>query len=271
MNDLSGSTGTQTKKALMFGCGNMGQALISGWNEVENIEFTVVDPAKPVIADDVTVYGSAEDVKDSDFDLIVIAVKPQLIEDVIKNAPHLMRTDCLVLSIAAGTSMNTLQSYLGERPIVRMMPNMPASVKLGLSALYGNEKCGDADKAVIDAMATNNGKFIWLDEEDKIDRFTAIAGSGPGYFFEVLRLFAMAAMDLGFEEEDARMLAIGTVLGTAAMAEQSEKTLEDLRKSVTSKNGTTQAGLEQLMREDTLRQLFADTTQAAYNRAVELR
>ncbi len=271
MNDLSGSTGTQTKKALMFGCGNMGQALISGWNEVENIEFTVVDPAKPVIAEDVTVYGSADDVEGKGFDLIIIAVKPQLIQDVIEDAPHLMLTDCPVLSIAAGTSMKSLHNFLGPRPIVRMMPNMPASVKLGLSALYANEKCSDADKAMIETMAVNNGKFIWLDEEDKIDRFTAIAGSGPGYFFEVIRLFAMAAMDLGFEEEDARMLAIGTVLGTAAMAEKSEKTLEDLRKSVTSKNGTTQAGLEQLMREDTLRQLFADTTQAAYNRAVELR
>ena len=271
MNDLSGSTGTQSKKALMFGCGNMGQALISGWNEVADIEFSVVDPAMPSIADDVTVYGSADDVESADFDLIIIAVKPQLIKDVIDASPKLMLSDCPVLSIAAGTSMKTLESYLGARPIVRMMPNMPASVKLGLSALYANDKCGADDKAIIEAMATNNGKFIWLDEEDKIDRFTAIAGSGPGYFFEVIRLFAIAAMDLGFEEDDARMLAIGTVLGTAAMAEKSAKTLEDLRNSVTSKNGTTQAGLEQLMREDTLRQLFADTTQAAYNRAVELR
>ncbi|MAI90060.1 MAG: pyrroline-5-carboxylate reductase [Hyphomonadaceae bacterium TMED5] len=270
MNDTVTMSKTAEIKALMFGCGNMGQALMSGWRKAQNVSFTVVDPVKPEIGPDVKVLGSAEEVEGK-FDLIIIAVKPQLIEMISKDAPDAMSSGRLVLSIAAGTSTDTLGRLLGDRPIVRMMPNMPASVSLGLSGLYANPACSEDDKALIEKLATENGKYIWLDEEDKIDRFTSVAGSGPGYVFEILRLFTMAAMEQGFSEEDARMLAIGTVLGTAKMAEESSKTLEDLRNSVTSKNGTTQAGLEQLMKDDQLKDLFSNTVSAAYNRAVELR
>ena len=124
---------------------------------------------------------------------------------------------------------------------------------------------------MVSALADQNGEFIWLEEEDKIDHFTAVAGSGPGYVFEILRLYTIAAMEQGFTEEEARKLSIGTILGSVTMAEQSGKAFEDLRNSVTSKNGTTQAGLEQLMSDGVLEMLLKRTMEAAYTRAVELR
>lgn len=262
---------TGVKQAIMFGCGNMGQALLSGWAAHGGIGFSVVDPAEPDLGGSATAYKSAADLPEQDWDLAIIAVKPQLIPVIMEDAGQIFRNADLVLSIAAGVSMQSLEKHIGAKAIVRMMPNMPASIQKGVSGLFPNAQVNDEHKALINTMAAQNGAHIWLEEEDAIDRFTAIAGSGPGYVFEILRLYTMAAMELGFNESEARQLVTQTILGSAEMAASSDKTLEDLRKSVTSKNGTTQAGLEQLMAGGTLKDLFSDTLKAAYNRAVELR
>lgn len=259
------------RKAVMFGCGNMGRALLNGWSQTPDMQFTVIDPANPDLGDMADTLTSPKTIAGDTFSLAVVSVKPQLIPVIVESAGDILRRSDLILSIAAGVSIASLERQLGPRPIIRMMPNMPASVGKGLSGLYANAACSDVHKALITELADRNGQSIWLDDEDKIDRFTAIAGSGPGYIFEFLRLFTKAAMAQGFSAEDARKLAIGTVAGSAEMAAQSDQSLEDLRKSVTSKNGTTQAGLEQFMRDDLLEQLLLDTAEAAYNRAVELR
>lgn len=269
MNDNTANLTTTPVRALMFGCGNMGQALISGWKKADGIDFTVVDPAGPDL-EGVDVHASMDSLE-GEFGLIIIAVKPQMIADVMSAAKHLVDPAGLVLSIAAGTSVKTLQGILGDKAIVRMMPNMPASVKLGLSGLLANEQCGDVEKSLIEKMASENGEFLWLDSEDKLDRFTAIAGSGPGYVFEIMRLFQTAAMTLGFTEEEARLLSVNTVYGSAGMAAENPKPLEELREAVTSKKGVTLAGLQQLMADDVLAGLLNRTVESAYNRAVELR
>ncbi len=271
MPDTASTVTSQTRNVLMFGCGNMGQALLSGWSRTDKTSFTVIDPAKPDLGDMATVKETAEGLEDTEFDIAIIAVKPQLIPVVMEASGELIRSAGMILSIAAGVSVSTLEKQIGEKAIVRMMPNMPASVGAGLSGLYANHKVEDEQKALISTLAAQNGELIWLDEEDKIDRFTAVAGSGPGYVFEFLRLFTLAALAQGFTEDEARKLAVGTVRGTAEMALQNPQTLENLRNSVTSKNGTTQAGLEQFMRDGTLETLLQDTVTAAYNRAVELR
>ncbi len=257
--------------AVMFGCGNMGQALLSGWSASGLLEWTVIDPAEPDLGDMATTLPDASKIAASGISLAVIAVKPQLIPVVMDASGDLIRSADLVLSIAAGVSMKTLEAQIGERPIIRMMPNMPASVGKGLSGLYANAHCDDDHKKLVEGISERNGESIWLENEDQIDHFTAIAGSGPGYIFEFLRLFTMAAMEQGFDEETARKLAIGTVAGSAEMAAQSDKSLEELRNSVTSKNGTTQAGLAQFMRAEQLKSILSDTAEAAYKRAVELR
>lgn len=271
MTDSQTTEAIGIQRAVMFGCGNMGQALISGWVESPLVSFSIVDPMEPSLDIEARVVGNTDDLSDTEFNLVIIAVKPQLIPTVMEESGDMIRKADLVLSIAAGVSMETLEKHIGDLPIVRMMPNLPAAVGKGMSGLYANDKCSDKDKSLITDMASRNGELVWLQEEDQIDRFTAIAGSGPGYIFEFLRLYTMAAMEQGFSEEDARKLAIATVAGTTEMAAQSDKSLDDLRSSVTSKNGTTQAGLEQFMRNDELKTLLSDTVAAAYKRAVELR
>lgn len=115
------------------------------------------------------------------------------------------------------------------------------------------------------------GTVVWVNEEDKLDRVTAVAGSGPGYVFEIARTYIEAAKALGFTHEQARDLVLGTMQGAIEMALGSDDSVETLRNSVTSKNGTTQAGLEALNADGALTELMRRTTQAAYDRAVELR
>ena len=112
---------------------------------------------------------------------------------------------------------------------------------------------------------------MWLDDEDEIDRFTAVAGSGPGYVFELLRAYEEAAVEIGFDRETARELVLGTVAGTTEMAVRDERPLAELRGDVTSPNGTTQAGLDALRTDGTMERLLRETVRAAYDRAVELR
>ena len=256
--------------ALMIGCGNMGGALLKGWKKADGITVSVIAPSKPDLGD-TPVYGSAAELPNTKFSLIIIAVKPQMIPDVVVQYKDLFDQADTVLSMAAGVTIANLEQQVGPKAIIRIMPNMPSAVAKGLTGVLANDRTDASIRALIEAMLSFNGEFLWIDNEDRLDRFTAIAGSGPGYFFEVLRQFTHAAEGLGFSPEDARKLAIQTVLGTAAMAAQSDQSLEDLRKSVTSKNGVTQAGLEQLMRGDELQSLFEDTLDAAYKRSIELR
>ena len=258
-------------KAAMFGCGNMGQSLLSGWADTDQIAFSVVDPALPNVGKHAVVLADAKDLPETDWSIAIIAVKPQLIPMIMEQAGHVFKSADLVLSIAAGVSMETLEKHVGDKPIIRMMPNMPASIGKGVSGLYGNDKCSDRDRDIVTDMASRNGELVWVETEDAIDRFTAIAGSGPGYVFEILRLYTIAAMEMGFDEDEARKLVTQTVIGSAEMAAQSDKSLEDLRKSVTSKNGTTEAGLSKLMEGDKLKELLSETVEAAYKRALELR
>jgi len=120
-------------------------------------------------------------------------------------------------------------------------------------------------------MMGRNGKVIEVSDEDALDRFTAIAGSGPGYVFELARTYTMAAMELGFDEAEARAMVLGTIEGTIAMASADDTPLEELRNSVTSKGGTTAAGLAALNADGQLTDLLSNTAKAAYDRAVELR
>lgn len=265
------SPDTAALKSIMFGCGNMGRALLEGWARADHVSYTVIDPAKPDLNGLAMSCESADALPETNWDLAIIAVKPQLIPTIMDQAGHIFRRADMVLSIAAGVSMNRLQDHVGDKPIVRMMPNMPASIGKGISGLFASNACTDHHKALIADMANRNGELIWLPNEDAIDRFTAIAGSGPGYVFEILRLYTLAAMDLGFDETSARKLVTQTVIGSAEMADRSEQTLEDLRKAVTSKNGTTEAGLSRLMESSKLETLLQDTVNAAYTRAVELR
>lgn len=154
---------------------------------------------------------------------------------------------------------------------MRVMPNLAAMVGLGVSGLYANAKYTEQQKTEVTKLFVETGTCILLSSEDEIDRLTAIIGSRPGYIFEVMRSYVLAAKSIGFDDETARTLVLDTIAGTVETARQSADTLEELRTSVTNENGTTQAGLAELMRDRKLEALFQIIVQAAYNRAIELR
>lgn len=205
------------------------------------------------------------------FDLIVIAVKPQLINDVIPAYVDLLAANGCFVSMAAGFSVSSLEKITSLKPIIRIMPNMPVSIGKGVSALFASELASPAHKELVADLMQATGQLIWVEEEDAIDRFTAVAGSGPGYAFEIARCWIQAGQALGFSEAEAREMVLQTLSGSAEMALASDSSLEELRNGVTSKNGTTAAGLKALNADSDLDKFLQQALNAAYSRAVELR
>jgi pyrroline-5-carboxylate reductase len=255
---------------LLIGCGKMGGALLRQWQKNPQNQFTVSNPMAADLGANVTLISGAEQLGAAVFDVIVIAVKPQMIAAIVPQYSGALRPGGCFVSIAAGCSMATLEGLLGQVALVRVMPNLPAMVGRGVSGLYANAKCSPDQRRAIEAFVAETGQCIALASEDEIDRLTAISGSGPGYVFEIIRSFIDAAEGLGFSPQTARALVLGTISGAVEMAIQSDETPEDLRNSVTSKAGTTEAGLAALRRDGLLDELLRKTVQAAYDRACAL-
>lgn len=256
---------------LLVGCGKMGGALLAQWLRNDAASFTVVDPVAQSVPEPATLFGSVDDLGTRKFDVIVVAVKPQMIDDVMPAYKSHLAGSGLIASIAAGYAVDRLRALFDTDLIVRIMPNLPAQIGKGVSGLYATSALTAAQRAQIDSLMQLAGRLVWVDDEDALDRVTAIAGSGPGYVFEIARCFVESAISLGFSEAQARDLVLETMAGTIDMARSSKESLETLRNNVTSKNGVTQAGLEQFHHDDRLMKLFEDVTRVAYERAVELR
>ena len=248
----------------------MGVALLGRWIAGKD-RFTVVDPGLTVAPAGVRLAGDVAALGDEQFDAVVVAIKPQMIDEVLPDYADRIAEDGYVLSIAAGCSIARLARLMGGKPVVRIMPNLPAAIGEGVSGLCASD---DATPEQIDhatALMRHAGTVVPIESEDALDGVTAVAGSGPGYVFEIARAYVEAAQGAGFDAEQARALVLGTMAGGVAMARDSDFSLEDLRNSVTSKNGTTQAGLEALNGDGLLSRRLRETVDAAYARAVALR
>ena len=249
----------------------MGSALLSQWMEGPEA-ITVVDPAGSDVPDGVALIADRAEIADRKFDLIVAAVKPQLIDDILADYATMLAPGGYVLSIAAGYSAARLSRLMGDAPVIRTMPNLPAAIGRGVSGICAGPHAGDDHIAHAQDFMGRAGTTVTVDSEERLDRVTAVAGSGPGYVFEIARAYTEAAMAQGFDEEEARAMVLGTIGGAIAMAsEPGAPSLEDLRNSVTSKGGTTAAGLNALNGDGGLSTRLHDTLKAAYDRAVELR
>jgi pyrroline-5-carboxylate reductase len=249
----------------------MGGAMLRQWVHHEGNQFTVADPAAPKLPDGVSHVTKATSLPAAEFDAIIIAIKPQMIAELLPGYIHALKPGGCFVSIAAGCSIATLAEIVGNAAIIRVMPNLAAMVGLGVSGLYANGACHKEQITDITALIAQTGRCVPLASEDEIDRLTAVSGSGPGYVFEVMRSYVEAAKGLGFDEVTSRALVFDTIIGTVETARQSDASLEELRESVTSKNGTTQAGLDELRRDGQLDALLKNTVQAAYRRAAELK
>ena len=231
-----------------IGGGNMAQALIGGLisRGLPATRITVSDPVE-----DVRLFLAEKDVHVTDdniaairdADIVVFAVKPQVLASVLKPLKGLCDGK-LVMSIVAGAEIATLSHLLETDRIVRVMPNTPALVQTGAHGLYANEVVQAKDRELATQVLAATGLSIWVNSEAQIDAVTAVSGSGPAYFFYMMESMIRAGKNLGLDEKVATALTLQTALGAAQMAITSANTPTELRKNVTSPNGTTQAALE---------------------------
>ncbi len=249
----------------------MGGALLSNWRAGSE-SFTIVDPNLTEAPDGVRLVSDRDAVKGEAFDVVVVAIKPQMIADVMPAYADIVSDGGYALSIAAGASLERIGTAMKGTPVIRVMPNLPAAIGKATSGVCPGAGVNEDQQSHAMDLMQRAGTAVLVDSEDELDRVTAVAGSGPGYVFEIARAYVEAAKALGFDDKDARTLVLGTLEGTIAMAiQQSDNTLEDLRNSVTSKGGTTAAGLGALNGDESLSKLLRETLQAAYDRAVDLR
>ena len=256
-----------------IGGGNMAQALIGGLlsRGLPATRVTVSDPVEHVRellqAKDIHVTDNNIDAI-RDADIVVLAVKPQVLADVLKPLNGLF-TDKLIVSIVAGAEIETISAFTGTEMVVRVMPNTPALVQTGAHGLFAYPVVDDAKRELASQVLAGTGLTLWVKSEDQIDAVTAVSGSGPAYFFYMMESMIRAGKNMGLDEKTATALTLQTALGAAQMAITSSNTPAELRKNVTSPNGTTQAALEVFDRAQ-ISQNIQTALAAAQKRSQEL-
>lgn len=262
---------------LLVGCGNMGFAMLNGWTAARtDLDFHVVEPLESLgergRAAGATVWDTP-DALPPDFDpaLIVLAVKPQVMDRVAPAYRRFAGGSTTFVSVAAGVTMATLGGYLpGPTPIIRTMPNTPAAIGRGMMVSVANDLV-DADRRTLtDSLMATSGASAWIESEDLMDAVTAISGSGPAYVFHFIEVLAAAGERLGLPADLAMLLARQTVMGAGHLAAETDTPPSVLREQVTSPGGTTAAALSVLMQESDLATLVEDATRAARDRGREL-
>jgi pyrroline-5-carboxylate reductase len=202
-------------------------------------------------------------------DVAVLAVKPQQMKAALAPLADSL-TNSLIISIAAGLPITLLSDWLKQHPrIVRSMPNTPAMVGMGVSGVFASTACNSADKAQAQTILEACGSVVWLENEAMLNPTTAISGSGPGYVFLFMEALENAALSLGFDAAQARSLVSETFRGAAELACQSDEPFSVLRERVTSKGGTTAAGLEAMLQGQVSHHIQAGAN-AANARSIEL-
>jgi pyrroline-5-carboxylate reductase len=205
-------------------------------------------------------------------DILVLTVKPQILQEVTKElAEVIQQRRPLIISVAAGVREKQIRHWLSDDKfmVVRCMPNIPALVNTGATALYANEFVAEPQKEAAESILRAVGITVWVRDEDQMDVATALSGCGPAYFFLVMEALQEGAEALGLDREAARLLTLQTALGAARMAMESEKSPAVLREQVVSRGGATEQALR-VLEEGKLRELFKQALQAARQRAAEI-
>lgn len=264
---------------VLAGAGKMGAALLEGWLE------RGLDPAN-IIIQEPNLSGSALDLAnrhgiraaaslaplDKAPAVIVVAVKPQVMDDVFPGLAKVSGPETVVISIAAGKTLQSFERHLQPgTAVIRAMPNTPAAIGRGITGAVGNAHVSATQKAAAESLLGAVGEVVWVDDESLIDAVTAVSGSGPAYVFLLVEALAAAGVAAGLDEATAKQLARATVSGSGELLNQSQTDPETLRRNVTSPGGTTAAALDVLMREGSgLKELMTEAVLAAQNRGREL-
>ena len=257
-----------------IGGGNMASAIIGGLLKqgTAAAQIQVVEPLEEQRSKLKSQFGvqahAAAGAWLASMQLVVWAVKPQTFKDAALHA-RFHTKNALHLSVAAGVRTDSIARWLGTGRIVRSMPNTPALVGKGITALFARDAVTADDRLAIENMVQTTGEYVWLHEEMQLDAVTALSGSGPAYVFYFIEAMIEAGMDMGLSREQAHKLAVGTFEGASALAKASDETPETLRARVTSKGGTTYTALTS-MEQDRVKMLFMRAMHAARQRAREL-
>ena len=263
---------------LLAGAGNMGYALLTGWLErgLDPARIIVQDPApSPRVKEQldwhrIQVRAEVRSLPEVPA-VLVVAVKPQVMDQVFPPLGQLARNKTVVLSVAAGRRIDGFEAHLPPgTAVVRAMPNMPASVGRGITVAVGNSHVTPAQRDTCDELLRAVGEVAWVSDEGLMDAVTAVSGSGPAYVFYLAECLAEAGVKAGLKPELAQQLACWTVAGAGELLHRSDLGPTLLRQNVTSPNGTTFAALQVLMAENGLAKLMREAVAAAARRSREL-
>ena len=257
---------------VLMGCGKMGSAMLAGWLKgglsPKAVWVKDPNPSDWLQASGVQINTDLPDAPA----VALIAVKPQMMGEALPQMTALGGGETLVISVAAGTPISKFEDTFGaDTPIIRAMPNTPAAVGRGITAIIGNAKVTETHLQLAEDLLSAVGQVVRLESETQMDAVTAVSGSGPAYVFHLIETMAAAGEAEGLSPDLALTLARATVAGAGALAEEAEEGPDQLRVNVTSPNGTTQAALEVLMNEeDGFPVLLRRAIKAAADRSKEL-
>lgn len=267
-----------TQPTIAFiGAGNMGRSMAggllkSGWDRARLVLADNDPQQRRAVEDLLGVRVCADNsVAVTDAGIVVLAVKPQALKPVAEElAPIVQQERPLIVSIAAGVRITDLERWLGGNlAIVRVMPNTPALVGSGASAMFANRRVNAEQRDIAESILRAVGIAVWLPREELLDAVTALSGSGPAYFFLVMEALERAAIEAGLEAATARLLTLETAYGAAKMALEGGTDPAELRRRVTSPGGTTERAI-QVLQEGQVERLFTAAIEAATARAREL-
>lgn len=265
---------------ILLGCGKMGTAMLRGWlsRGLNPDSIHIIDPFLDPIEDSFekfdkkNLHVSTKSLpKKISPAFLIVAVKPQMMDEALKPFTELNLSNSVILSIAAGKTINYFEDIFGkEKSIIRAMPNTPASISKGITVCCSNPNATKEQKTLCTILLEAIGLVEWVDSETLIDAVTALSGSGPAYIFHMTEAMEAAGEAIGLPKELSQKLARQTVIGAGALLEKSKQTPTKLREEVTSPNGTTAAALDVLMSNQGLATLMRRAMQEAKNRSKEL-
>ncbi len=263
-------------KIAIIGCGNMGLTYARSFLQFnlvtrENLMLIAKDKnhARNLRKMDLGKISSKIDNKLADFGVIVLSVKPQDFSSVIEPLKKSLQPHNVVLSVMAGITLETLSDALDHEIIVRAMPNTPSQLGMGVTGFSASSSVNIHQISIIDNLLNTTGRTIFLEDESQIDAVTALSGSGPAYFFYIIKNMIDAGIEMGLEESVAAMLVKQTMLGSFHLMNQSPKKLEELINAVSSKGGTTEAAFRKF-KERGFGDSLKEAVWAAQKRAREL-
>ncbi len=262
---------------VLIGAGKMGGAMLEGWLKagVAARQVVALDPSPPAeVAALLAKHGVRHNPpinSITDAEVVLVAVKPQVMDDVLTPLHGLAASKPLILSIAAGKTIASFERHFGnEAAVIRTIPNTPAAVGRGITAMAANRNVSPAQMTLAEELLSSIGEVVRVDDEALIDAATAVSGSGPAYVFYLTECLAAAAEAVGLPPDVAVKLARATVAGSGELMRSSGIDAATLRQNVTSPKGTTYEALQVLMAEDGMKPLMIEAVKAAARRSREL-